>query len=86
MALVPHLVGSFFGLLLLAVAGLRGRSLPRVPLLLLIAFLVWDFLLPTVGPLEPHLLLAVSLGWLGVHVVRMPQERWLNPGREAATR
>lgn len=85
-ALVPHLVGSFFGILLLAVAGLRGRSLPRAPLLLLIAFLVWDFLLPTVGPLEPHLLLAVSLVWLGVHVVRMSQERWLNPGRDAETR
>ena len=33
-------------------AGFRGRSLPRAPLLLLIAFLVWDFLLPTVGPLS----------------------------------
>ncbi len=85
LALVPHLVGSFLGLILLAVAGLRGRSLPRVPLLLLIAFLVWDFLLPSAGPLEPHLLLAVSLGWLGVHVLRMPQAQWLNPGREEVT-
>lgn len=81
-ALLPHLVGSFLGLLLLALAGLRGRALPRVPLALLVVFLVWDFLLPTAGPLEPHLLLAVSLCWLGVHVLRMPQARWRNPGQE----
>ena len=85
LALVPHLVGSFLGLLLLAVAGLRGRSLPRVPLLLLTAFLVWDFLLPSAGVAEPHLLLAVSFCWLGVHVLRMPQTQWLNPGREEVT-
>ena len=36
-ALLPHLVGSFFGLLLLAVAGWRGRTLPRIPLALLVA-------------------------------------------------
>jgi hypothetical protein len=69
-ALVPHLVGSFFGLLLLAVAGWRGRTLPRIPLALLVAFLIWDFGLPSSGPVEPHLLLAIALGWLGVHVIR----------------
>lgn len=84
-ALLPHLLGSFLGLVLLAIAGLRGRTLPRVPLLLLIAFLVWDFLLPSVGPAEPHLLLAVALGWLGVCVLRMPQAEWLNPGQGTVT-
>lgn len=78
-ALLPHLLGSFLGLLLLAAAGLRGRSLPRPALLMLVAFLIWDFLLPSAGPLEPHLLLTVSLAWLGVHVLRMPQSVWLNP-------
>jgi hypothetical protein len=78
-ALLPHLLGSFFGLLLLAIAGIRGRSLPRVPLVLLIVFLVWDFLLPAFGPLEAHLVLCVALGWLGVHVLRMPQGVWQNP-------
>ena len=81
MALLPHLVGSFVGVLLLALAGLRSASLPKVPLVLLIVFLVWDFLLPSVGPLEPHLLLAVALVWLGVAVLRMPQLEWSNPGR-----
>ena len=84
-ALLPHLVGSLLGLVFLAAAGLRGRSLPRVPLVLLIVFLVWDFFLPSVGPAEPHLLLAVALGWLGVHVLFMPQTEWLNPGRSTVT-
>ncbi|MDR7364190.1 hypothetical protein [Nocardioides marmoribigeumensis] len=76
-ALLPHLLGSFLGLLVLVAAGLRGRSLPRVPLVLLATFLVWDFLLPSYGVLEPHLLLAVSLAWLGVHVLRLPQASWV---------
>lgn len=75
-ALVPHLLGSFLGLVLLAVAGWRGRSLPRIPLVLLVAFLLWDFLLPPVGPLEAHLLLLASFGWLGVHVARMSWQEW----------
>ena len=76
LALFPHLLGSFVGLLLLAVAGWRGRTLPRIPLALLVAFLVWDFGLPSAAPFEPHVLLAIALGWLGVHVIRLPQSRW----------
>jgi hypothetical protein len=75
-ALLPHLLGSFLGLLLLAVAGWRSRTLPRSPLVLLVAFLIWDFGLPAAPPFEPHVLLAVALGWLGVHVIRLPQRRW----------
>jgi hypothetical protein len=82
-ALLPHLLGSFLGLVLLALAGLRSPSLPKVPLVLLLGFLVWDFLLPSVGPLEPHLLLAVALGWLGHTLLRMPQPEWQNPGHES---
>lgn len=86
MALLPHLLGSFLGLLLLAIAGLRSISLPRTPLLLLVGFLVWDFLLPSSGPLEPHLLLAVAMCWLGVAVLRMPQAEWVDPGHETGDR
>jgi hypothetical protein len=82
-ALLPHLIGSFFGVLMLAIAGIRGGLLPRIPLVLLIAFLVWDFFLPAFGPLEAHLLLAVALGWLGIHVLRLPQAVWQNPRRGA---
>ena len=75
-ALLPHLVGSFVGLILLSIACWRSRSFPRIPLVLLVAFLVWDFLLPSFGPLEAHLLLFVALGWLGVHVIRMDDAAW----------
>ena len=75
-SLVPHLVGSFFGILLLSVACWRA-GFPRVPVALLVAFLVWDFTVAPVGPLEPHLLLLVALVWLGATVIRMPQSQWL---------
>lgn len=75
-ALFPHLIGSFFGVLLLSIACWRSGVFPKVPLALLVAFLVWDFTLPSAGPLEPHLLLMVALVWLGVHLIRMPQRIW----------
>lgn len=76
-ALFPHLIGSFLGVLLLCIACWRSGVFPRVPLALLVAFLVWDFTLPSAGPLEPHFLLMVALVWLGVHLIRMPQRTWL---------
>ena len=76
-ALFPHLIGSFLGVLLLSIACWRSGVFPRVPLALLVAFLIWDFTLPSAGPLEPHLLLMVALVWLGVHLIRMPQRIWL---------
>ena len=69
-ALLPHLIGSFFGVLLLMVAAWRSGAFPKVPCALVIAFLVWDFLLPTWGLLEPHLLLFVGWTWLGVALLR----------------
>lgn len=75
-ALAPHLVGSFLGLLLLSLACWRSRTVSRVPLALLVAFLLWDFLAPAIGPLEPHLLLAVALVWLGIDVARLPHATW----------
>ena len=75
-ALLPHLVGTFFGLLILAIACWRTGVFPKVPLLLMVAFLVWDFALPSVGPFEPHLLLVISWVWLGIHLVRMPSAVW----------
>lgn len=74
--LVPHLVGSFLGLILLSVACWRSRAFPRTPLLLLIVALVWDFGLAPVGPLEPHLLLVAAWGWMGIHLIRMPHDIW----------
>lgn len=76
-ALYPHLIGSFVGLILLSVAAWKSGVFPKPPLVLLVVFLVWDFTLPSFGPLEPHLLLMVALVWLGLHVVRMPHRVWL---------
>lgn len=75
-SLAPHLIGSFFGVLLLSIACLRS-GFPQAPAVILIVFLVWDFALSPIGILEPHLLLLVALGWLGVTVARMPQTQWL---------
>lgn len=75
-ALYPHLLGSFLGLILLSIACWRSGVFPKAPLALLVGFLLWDFLLPSVGPLEPHLLLMVALVWLGVHLARMPARMW----------
>ena len=45
-------------------------------LALVVAFLVWDFFLMPVGPLEAHLLLAIGWTWLGVALWRMPVSVW----------
>lgn len=74
LGLVPHLLGSFVGLLMLCLAA-RG-SFPTPALVMLAGFLVWDFLGVPVGPLEAHLLLAVALAWLGLHLLRMPSAQW----------
>ena len=76
LALLPHLVGSFLGVLLLTVAAWRSGRFPRVACALVVAFLVWDFFLFPVGPLEAHLLLAVGWTWLGVALWRMPDRLW----------
>jgi hypothetical protein len=75
-ALVPHLLGSFLGMFVLMLAAWRSGRLPRAACALVMAFLVWDFLLPTGGLLQPHLLLAVGLGWLGVRIARMGPDAW----------
>ena len=76
LALVPHLVGSFFGVLLITVAAWRSGRLPKPACALVVAFLVWDFLLAPVGPLEAHLLLFAGWTWLGIAVIRTPHEVW----------
>jgi hypothetical protein len=75
-ALVPHLIGSFLGLVLLSAAAWRSGAFPRTPVVLLIAFLVWDFLLPPLGPVDAHVLLVVAWVWLGVALLRMPDRVW----------
>lgn len=75
-ALVPHLIGSFLGLLLLGIAAWRSRAFPRTAVALLVAFLVWDFALEPVGPVDAHVLLLLAWGWMGIHLLRMPDSAW----------
>lgn len=81
-ALLPHLVGSFLGVLLLSIAAWRSGHFPRAACALVVAFLVWDFFLVPVGPLEAHLLLAVGWAWLGVALWRMPARVWRGAAAE----
>ena len=75
-ALLPHLVGSFVGLVLLSVAAWRSRAFPRTAVVLLVAFLVWDFALAPAGRIDAHVLLVMAWTWLGVHLLRMPDDVW----------
>lgn len=81
LVLLPHLLGSFTGVLLLTIAAWRSGVFPRAACALVVAFLVWDYLLPPVGPLEAHLLLVAGWTWMGVALVRMPQAVWSGASR-----
>jgi hypothetical protein len=82
-ALAPHLIGSFLGLVLLSIAVWRSRAFPRPTAALMVAFLVWDFGLPPLGPIDPHLLLVVAWVWMGVHLLRLPDAVWRGTTRSA---
>jgi hypothetical protein len=75
--LVPVIAGMFFGVILLAVALWRA-GFPRVPVVALALWPLWDFLGPSsLGPLTSELFLLVAGVWLGVVVARFPHSRWL---------
>jgi hypothetical protein len=75
-ALVPHLLGSFLGLVLLGAAAWRSGAFPRTAVVLLVGFLVWDFLLAPLGPVDAHVLLVIAWVWLGLRLLRMPDGVW----------
>lgn len=76
LGLLPHLVGSLLGLVLLMAAAWRSGCFPKAACGLVLAFLAWDYFLPPVGPVEAHLLLFVGWTWLGVALLRMPDRVW----------
>lgn len=84
MALVPHLVGSFLGLLLLAVAVWRSGAFPKASAALLVAFLVWDFVLSDLVTVDSGILLVLAWGWMGVHLLRMGDDEWRGVPASAA--
>lgn len=81
-ALLPHLLGTLTGVLLLTIAAWRSGAFPKAACGIVVAFMVWDYFLPPVGPLlEAHLLLFVGWTWLGVALIRMPQAVWTGAAR-----
>jgi hypothetical protein len=75
--LVPVIAGMFVGLLLLAVALWRS-GFPRVPVVLLALWPLWDFIGPSrLGPVTADLFLLLAGSWLGLLVSRLPHGRWL---------
>jgi hypothetical protein len=76
LGLLPHLLGTLLGLVLLMAAAWRSGCFPKAACGLVLAFLAWDYFLPPVGPVEAHLLLFVGWTWLGVALLRMPDRVW----------
>jgi hypothetical protein len=75
--LVPVIAGMFFGVILLAVALWRS-AFPRVPVVMLALWPLWDFFGPSpLGPFTADLFLVVAGVWLAVVVARLPHARWL---------
>ena len=69
--------GMFVGVIILAVALWRS-GFPRVPVVMLALWPLWDFFGPSpLGPFTTELLLFVAGVWLAVVVARMPRSRWL---------
>ena len=79
--LVPVVLGMFVGVLLLA-AALWRSGFPRVPVVLLALWPLWDFFGPArLGPLTGEVFLLTAGAWLGLAVARLPRSTWL--GRDA---
>lgn len=75
--LVPVIAGMFIGVLVLATACWRS-ALPKVPVVALALWPLWDFFGPgPLGPFSGNLLLLLAGTWLGVAVARLPRPRWL---------
>jgi hypothetical protein len=74
--LVPVILGMFCGVILLVVAMWRS-AFPRVPLVVLALWPLWDFFGPSsLGPVTSELFLLVAGVWLGIVVARLPHSRW----------
>jgi hypothetical protein len=74
----PFLLGAGLGIILNVVAMFRTRVLPLWVPLSYLAFLVFDFGVGAVGPVDPHFLyLAGALG-IAWHIHRLTDRQWAN--------
>jgi hypothetical protein len=78
LAVVPHMLGSLVGLVLLTIAAWRSGAFPKVACALVLAFLIFDFFFFTFATkfVAPHILLFIGWTWLGIALLRMPQQVW----------
>lgn len=76
---LPFFVGTVLGMLVLAIGLLvRGAGVPRwIPALWLV-FIVLDFTVGPVGPVDPHWLYLLGAVGLAVHIVKNRARAWNN--------
>jgi hypothetical protein len=75
----PFMIGCFFGVLMLSIALLvKGAGVPRwIPASWLV-FILLDFLVGSVGPVDPHWLYLLGAVGLAVHLGRDGGRAWQN--------
>ena len=87
--LLLFLVGMLVGTLVLAVALWRARTVPRLAVLLIAAFLLLDAA-GAIAEHKPtnllaHTLLLIGSGWIGLRVLGMSNEHWERVARRNGT-
>jgi hypothetical protein len=75
---VPFMAGTVLGMLTLAIGLLVTGAVPRWIPATWLAFLVLDFGVGSVGPVDPHWLYLVGAVGLAVHLVRDRGRAWAN--------
>jgi hypothetical protein len=78
--LLTFLLGTYLGFILLAVGLWRSRIVAPWAALLLVLPVVTDMAAPPhISLILTNLLLLLSLGWIGLHVLRMSDAEWDQP-------
>jgi hypothetical protein len=75
---LPFMAGTVLGMLLLGIGLLVTGAVPRWIPATWLAFLVLDFGVGAVGPVDPHWLYLIGAVGLAVHVVRDGGRAWAN--------
>jgi hypothetical protein len=78
---VPFLVFAPLGVLVLTIGALLKGGMPRWVAAAWLAFIVLDFTIGAVGPVDPHWLYFIGAVGLAVHIGRGTDGAWANAGR-----
>lgn len=83
LVLPMFMIGMFGSMVLMVIALWKSKSVPRIPVVLIVLFMIPDFfnlqLVPHQGPFNIHILLLVAFGWIAYRVVTIPEEKWNQP-------